>query len=405
MALGAADAIPGGAPLRKQGAMTSASPAGCARCGTILDTHFRFCPECALPVSGDGVMSTEIAELRRRVEAASQNGRGAGWPRYVMPTFVAAMLAFVVVLGLVLFNGALLNRLLPPPGEGERAVAVPHAPRWEPHWVSIPAGTFPYGDPAEHVQGHIPYPYFISQYEVDNGLWLEYLTSEQKHIKDMRLWEESFPRNADGWKLDAEGNARLVPERRSHPVTNISPVAIAEFCEWLTKRLDNPRWQIRIPTQLEWEYAARGTDPARKYTWGNGDLTVPIPQSGGIPRTRTGIASKPVAVSDPQLAEDDTSPFGVVGMGTNVSEWTLRPQPYFRLPDQPEREHDEDLSIDQLREAIEQQRLPVAWRGASYTCDVDRAKRYATGWWKTGSEPRDCKSDVGIRLVKVKAPQ
>ena len=384
--------------------MTSASPAGCARCGTILGPQFRFCPECALPVSGEGVMSTEIAELRRRVESASQSGRSAGWTRYVMPTVVAAMLAFVVVLGLVLFNGALLNRLLPPPGEGQMTVAVPHAPRWEPHWVSIPPGTFPYGDPAEHVQGNVPYQFFISEYEVDNGLWLEYLTSERKHITDMRLWEESFPRNTDGWTLDADGNARLVPERRSHPVTNVSPVAIAEFCAWLTKRLGNPRWQIRIPTQLEWEYAARGTNPDRKYTWGNGDVMVPIPQSFGNTRVRTGILSKAVAANDPQLVDDDRSPFGVVAMGTNVSEWTVGPQHYY-TPDQPEREHDEDLSVDGLREAIEQRLLPVAWRGASYTCDIDRAKRQATGWSYTPSEPRNCKPDVGIRLVKVKASQ
>src|SRR6187455_1958293 len=141
--------------------MTSASPAGCARCGTILGPNYRFCPECALPVSGGGVMSTEIAELRHRVEAASQSGRANGWTRYLMPTVVAAMLTFVVVLGLVLFNGTLLNRLLPPPGEGARPVAVPHAPRWEPKWVKIPAGTFPYGDPAEHVQGRIPYDFFM----------------------------------------------------------------------------------------------------------------------------------------------------------------------------------------------------------------------------------------------------
>lgn len=348
-------------------------------------------------------MSTEIAELRRRVEAASGNGRSPAWTRYVVPTVVVAMLAFVVVLGLVLFNGALLKRLVPPPGEGQRPVAVPHAPRWEPRWVPIPPGIFPFDDPADHVQGQITYSFFVSEYEVDNGLWLEYLTAEHKHVKDMRLWEESFPRNTDGWKLDADGNAQLAPERRSYPVANVSPVAIAEFCTWLTKRLGNPGWQIRMPTQLEWEYAARGTNPNRTYTWGDGDVSLPIPQSGGNTRTRTGIASKPAAVNDPQLAEDDRSPFGVVGMGTNVSEWTVNPAFYFRKADQPEREHDEDLSTDRLREAIEQKDLSVAWRGASFTCLVDRARRFATGWWKTPSEPRDCKSDVGIRLVKVKA--
>jgi formylglycine-generating enzyme required for sulfatase activity len=393
--------------------MTSASPAGCARCGTILDPHFRFCPECALPVSGEGVLSTEIAELRRRVEAASANGRSAAWTRFAMPAIVVGMLAFVVVLGLVLFNGAFLDRLFPSNGDGEHAVAMPHAPRWEPVWVSMPAGSFPYGDPAEHVQGFVPYPFLVSKYEVDNALWFEYLTAEAKNIREMRLWEESFPTNTDGWTLAADGSARLAPEWRSYPITNVSPVAIAAFCEWLTRRLNNPPWEIRIPTQLEWEYAARGKEATRKYTWGNGDVFIPIPQSGGATRRRTGILSKAAAVNDPQLAEDDLSPVGVVAMGTNVSEWTVQPQSYFRKEGKPEQEHTNDLGPnglpelgpDGLREAIEQNTLPVVWRGASFASDVEHALRYATGWWKTQSEPRTCRPDVGIRLVKVKAPQ
>src|SRR6185503_13466535 len=117
--------------------MTSASPVGCARCGTIVDPHFRFCPECGLPVSGEVVMSTEIAELRRQVEAQSRADGGPGWRRYLLPTAATAMFAFVVVLGLVLFNRTLLDRLLPaPPDETARMDVAPHPPSWEPKWVS-----------------------------------------------------------------------------------------------------------------------------------------------------------------------------------------------------------------------------------------------------------------------------
>ena len=57
-----------------------------------------------------------------------------------------------------------------------------------------------------------------------------------------------------------------------HPVVYVSSIEAIKFCEWLSRREGK---KFRLPTEAEWEYAARGTD-GRSYPWGEklnrGDL-------------------------------------------------------------------------------------------------------------------------------------
>ena len=99
-----------------------------------------------------------------------------------------------------------------------------------------------------------------------------------------------------------------VPERGDHPVNCVDWGQASSYCAWVGKRL---------PTEHEWEKAARGTD-GRLYPWGNSDPGCYLAVIAGDGSAGCGHGStSPVA----SLA-DGRSPFGLFDMAGNVLEWT-----------------------------------------------------------------------------------
>lgn len=95
------------------------------------------------------------------------------------------------------------------------------------------------------------------------------------------------------------------------PVMQVEWASARAYCDWLAARTGRP-W--RLPAEYEWEKAARGVD-GRRYPWG--DVFEPswchMADSGEQVNMPAAAASYPV----------DESPYGVRGMGGNLSDWCL----------------------------------------------------------------------------------
>ncbi len=162
--------------------------------------------------------------------------------------------------------------------------------------VLIPAGPFTMGashagaDPDEQPPHRITLAAFrIDQYEVT-------------HARYRRCVEA--------------GACTLVPDpayddpgRANHPVALANWSQAVAYCQWAGKRL---------PTEAEWEKAARGAD-GRRYPWGD-------EPADGLANVHTANGVSPVGAF-PRSA----SPYGVMDMAGNVWEWTSSrylPYPY-----------------------------------------------------------------------------
>jgi formylglycine-generating enzyme required for sulfatase activity len=180
--------------------------------------------------------------------------------------------------------------LAPGPGPGE----IERRGRDNAEMVFIPAGTFTMGD--THGDGDSDEKpthrltvtdFWLDRTEVTNAQFARFVQA--------------------GNSAQGEWRGEYKAGKDTHPVVNVTwPDAVA-YCRWADKRL---------PTEAEWEYAARGTDN-RKYPWGN-----TFEDSRG--RFSSGTAS---VGSYPSGA----SPFGVLDLAGNVWEWTstlYKPYPY-----------------------------------------------------------------------------
>ena len=110
------------------------------------------------------------------------------------------------------------------------------------------------------------------------------------------------------------------------PVTNVTYNDAVEYCAWRGKaRGDGVSY--RLPTEEEWELAARGTgeEKARTYPWGN--VWKP-----GLANTRESRLAQPQIVT---ANRDGASPFGVLNMCGNAAEWTATDFKHYPGSDRP----------------------------------------------------------------------
>jgi formylglycine-generating enzyme required for sulfatase activity len=130
--------------------------------------------------------------------------------------------------------------------------------------------------------------------------------------------------NADYEQFDPSHARKRAPGAGDrHPVVYVSSLDAMKFCEWLSSR---ERKHYRLPTEAEWEYAARGTD-GRCYPWGNyegrGDLANFADKNTVFAWSDREIDDGYPESSPIGAFPLGASPFGMEDMSGNVWEWCL----------------------------------------------------------------------------------
>lgn len=211
---------------------------------------------------------------------------------------------------------------------------------------------------------------FVFHLFVDEG------TAAEARVRDIPWWVR-----VDGacWRCP-EGAGSNLSTRMDHPVVHVSWLDAAAYCRWSGTRL---------PTEAEWEYAARGDLPGARYAWG--DELTPGGQhrcniwQGRFPEHDSGedgfTGTAPVDAFEP-------NGFGLHNVCGNVWEWcadTFSPN-YHRVT----RAVDPIYIVPTGKRSI---------RGGSYLCHDSYCNRYRVAA-RSGNTPESTTGHCAFRVVR-----
>jgi formylglycine-generating enzyme required for sulfatase activity len=229
---------------------------------------------------------------------------------FLKKRFAVPVVAGVVVLGLIILSVFVYSRKeAEPPGLHSQTNVAANAKR---EMILIEGGTFTMGSnnsgdkqKGEHA---VTVPsFYLDKYEVTNAEYAEF-------IKDTNKPAPSIDPSVKGSYWEPWSGKNPPSDRERWPVTNVSLKDAEAFAAWLSKR-DGVTY--RLPTEEEWEYAARNGSKNSLFPWGN---------SWEEKRANINQEKNPVSVgSFPQGATQQ----GAQDMVGNVWEWTSSKPHYY----------------------------------------------------------------------------
>ncbi len=155
--------------------------------------------------------------------------------------------------------------------------------------IPIPAGEFIMGTDLQRAdpQNKPAHRRFLPAYKID-----KYPVTNLQYARFVTAQHHRPPLN---WR-----NGRIPQGEEFYPVTMVSWYDASRYCQWMGRRL---------PSEAEWEKAARGTD-GRRWPWGD-----------QMDAARLNTYYAVGSLTDVRRYANGASPYGVMDMAGNVSEW------------------------------------------------------------------------------------
>jgi len=182
-------------------------------------------------------------------------------------------------------------------------------------FVLVPAGAFKMGDnfgdglPREKPVHVVELDaFYIAKYEMTNGEWKKF--RDDPGYDDVKFWPNGrvVPKDQIPYWTQANNHGGGTPGTDDFPVLGVNWDSATAYCAWLSAKTGK---KYRLPTEAEWEKAARGTDQ-RRYPWGN-EIDHTDANFVGSAEFDTGMKVGSF--------EKGKSPYGAYDMGGNVMEW------------------------------------------------------------------------------------
>jgi iron(II)-dependent oxidoreductase len=192
-------------------------------------------------------------------------------------------------------------------------------------YVFVSAGAFRMGDnfgvgePRERPVHVVELDaFYIGKYETTNGEWKKF--RDDPGYDDPKFWpdERVAPKNQVPYWSDARNHGGATAGSDPYPVLGVNWDSATAYCNWLSAKTGK---KYRLPTEAEWEKAARGTDQ-RRYPWGN-EIDHSFANFAGASNFDTGslVGYYDGGKHGDLQTHSNASPYGAFDMAGNVMEW------------------------------------------------------------------------------------